>query len=154
MVFLRGVETSMHTICLVIFLSVVISIFEKLVNNRVVDLLEKCSIFSDFQYGFRSSWSTTDLLTVVSNTIARALNKSRATQAVVLDTSKAFDRVWHTELLHKLKSYRISSQIFGIIFFLSNWCSLVVLDGKSLQEYPVNAGVPQGSILGPTLFLL
>ena len=53
--FLRGVETSMHTIRLVIFLSVVISIFEKLVNNRLVDLLEKCSIFSDFQYGFRSS---------------------------------------------------------------------------------------------------
>ena len=68
---------------------------------------------------------------------------------------KAFDRVWHAGLLHKLKSYEISGQIFGLISsFLSNRRLRVVLDGKSSQEYPVNAGVPQGSILGPTLFLL
>ena len=55
----------------------------------------------------------------------------------------------------KLKSYGISGQIFGLISsFLSNRRLRVVLDGKSSQEYPVNAGVPQGSILGPTLFLL
>ena len=69
--------------------------------------------------------------------------------------SKAFDKVWHAGLLHKLRSYGISGQIFGLIFsFLSNKRLRVVLDGKSSQEYPVNAGVPQGSILGPKLFLL
>ena len=74
---------------------------------------------------------------------------------VVLDISKVFDRVWHAGLLHKLKSYGISGQIFGLISsFLSNRRLQVVLDGKSSQEYPVIAGVPQGSILGPTLFLL
>ena len=58
-------------------------------------------------------------------------------------------------LPHKLKSYGISGQIFGLISsFLSNRRLRVVLDRKSSQEYPVNAGVPQGSILGPTLFLL
>ena len=58
-------------------------------------------------------------------------------------------------LLHKLKSHGISGQIFGLISsFLSNRQLRVVLYGKSSQEYPVNAGVPQGSILGPTLFLL
>ena len=58
-------------------------------------------------------------------------------------------------LLHKLKFYGVSGQIFGLISsFLSNRRLRVVLDGKSSQEYPVNAGVPQGSILGPTLFLL
>ena len=72
-----------------------------------------------------------------------------------LDISKGFDSVWHAGLLHKLKSYGISGQIFDLIFsFLSNSWLLVVLDGKSLQEYSVNAGVCQGSILVPTFFLL
>ena len=67
----------------------------------------------------------------------------------------ACDRVWHNGILQKLKSYGISGQIFGFISsFLSNRQLWVVLDGRSSQEYPVNAGVPQGSILGPTLFLL
>ena len=111
--------------------------------------------FSDFQYGFRSSRSSADLLTGVSDRIARAFNMSGATRVVALDISKAFDRVWHAGLLHKLKSYGISGQIFGLISsFLSNRRLRVVLDGKSSQEYPVNVGVPQGSILGPTLFLL
>ena len=115
----------------------------------------KYVIFSDFQYAFRSSRSTADLLTAVSNRIARDFNRSGAIQAVALDISKAFRRVWHAGLLHKLKSYGISVQIFGLISsFLSSMWLRVVLDGKSSQEYPVNAGVPQGSILGPTLFLL
>ena len=137
-------------------LSVVSKVFEKLVNNRIVDHLEKCGLFSDFQYGFRSSQSTADLLRVVSDRIARAFNRSGATRAAALDISKALDRVWHAGLLHKPKSYGISGQIFGLISsFLSNRQQLrVVLYGKPSQEYPVNAGVPQGSILGPTLFLL
>ena len=109
--------------------------------------------FFDFEYGFRSSRSTADLLTVVSDRIARAFNRSGATAAVALDISKAFDKVWHAALLHRLKSYGISGQIFGLISsFLSNRRLRVVLDGKSSQEYPVNAGVPQGSILGHTRF--
>ena len=99
--------------------------------------------------------STADILTVVSDRIARAFNRSGGTRAVALDISKAFDRVWHAGLLHKTKSYGISGQIFGLISsFLSNRQLQVVLEGKSSQEYPVNAGVPQGSILGPALFLL
>ena len=107
--------------CPVSLLSVVSKVFEKLVNNRIVDHLEKCGLFSDFQYGFRSSRSTADLVTVVSDSIARAFNRSGATRAVALDISKAFDRVWHVGLLHKLKSYGISGQMFGLISsFLSN----------------------------------
>ena len=74
---------------------------------------------------------------------------------MALGRSKAFDGVWHGGLLHKLKSYGISGQIFCLISsFLSNRRLQVVLDGKSSQEYSVNVEVPQGSSLGPTFFLL
>ena len=91
----------------------------------------------------------------MSDRIARAFNRSGATRAVALDISKAFNRVWHAGLVHNLKSYGISGQIFGLIssFFSNRWLR-VVLDGKSLQEYLVNVGVPQGPIVGPTRFLL
>ena len=76
-------------------------------------------------------------------------------RAVALNMSKVFGRVWHAGLLHKLKSYGISGQIFDLISsFLNNRRLRVVLDGKFSQEYPINAGVPQGYILGPTLFLI
>ena len=91
----------------------------------------------------------------MSDRIVWAFNRSGANRAVALDISKAFNRVWHAGLLHKLKSYGVSGQIFGpVSSFLSNRLLPVVVDGKSSQEYSVNAGVPQGSILGPTLFLL
>ena len=83
------------------------------------------------------------------------LIESGATRAVALNIYNAFDRVWRAGLLHRLKSYGISGQIFGLISpFLSNRQLQVVLNGKSSQEYPVNEGVPQGSILGPALSLL
>ena len=148
----RSTAKNYHPVSL---LSVVSKVFQKLVTNRIDDHLENCGLFSDFQYGFRSYRSTADILTVVSDKIARAFNRSGATRAVALDISKAFNRVWHAGLLHKLKSYGISGQIFGLISsFLGNRQLGVVLDGKSSQESPVNAGVPQRSILGPTLLMI
>ena len=64
--------------------------------------MAKCGLFSDFQYNFRSSQSTADLLTVVSDRIARAFNRSVTTRVVALDISKALGRVWHAGLLHNL----------------------------------------------------
>ena len=88
---LRSTAKNYHPVSL---LSVVSKVFEKLVNNRIVDHLEKCGLFS---------------------------RRSGATRAVALNVSKAFDRVWHAGLLHKLESYGISDQIFGLISsFLSN----------------------------------
>ena len=78
-------------------------------------------LFSDLQFGFSSSQSTLGLLTVVSDRIAWAFNRSWATRAVALDISYAFDRVWYAGLLHKLKFYGISGQICSLISsFLSN----------------------------------
>ena len=88
-----GERSTAKNYCPVCLLSVVKKVFQKLVNNRIVDHLEKCGLFSDFQDGFRSSRSTADLLTVVSDRIARSFNRSGATPAVAIDISKAFDRV-------------------------------------------------------------
>ena len=136
-------------------LSVVSKVFEKLVINRIVDRLEKSSLFSDFQYGFRSFQSTADLLTSVSDRIVRVLLSLGLLELLHLIYPRLLTGFWHAGLLHKLKFYGVSGQIFGLISsFLSNRRLQVALNGKSLQEYPVNAGVPQGSILGATLFLL
>ena len=70
--------------------------------GKGLQLLEKCSLFSDFWYGFRSSQSTADLLTVASDRIARVFNRSVATRAVAFNISKAFDRVWHASLLAQI----------------------------------------------------
>ena len=150
-----GERSTAKTYRPVSLLFVVSKVLEKHINNRIVDHLGKCGLFSDFQYGFRPSRTTANLLTVVSDRIVRAFNRAGTTRAVALDIANAFDRVWHTVVLHKLKSYGISGQISDVISsLLSNRRLRVVLDRKSSKEYPVNARVPQGSILGPTLFLL
>ena len=150
-----GERSTAKNYCPFSLLSVVSNVFEKLVNKRIVDHLEKRGLFSDFQHGFRSSQPTAVLLIVISDRIASAFNRYGATREVVLDILKAFDRVWLAGLLHKLKSYGIAGQIFGLVSsFLNNRQLRVVLDGNSSNEYPVNAGVPQRFILGPTLFLM
>ena len=83
------------------------------------------------------------------------MDVSGETRVIALDISKAFDKVWHTGLLHKLKSYGVSGVFLDPIkSFLTDRKIKVVLDGRSSSCYFINAGVPQGSILGPTLFLI
>ena len=92
--FWKGLQLKSTT--LLVFFSMVSKVFEKLLNSRIVGDIENCG--SDFQYGFMSSCLTANLLTIVS---------------------KAFDRVLHAGILHKLKSYVISGQVFGLIFLFS-----------------------------------
>ena len=93
------------------------------------------AFFSTSSTVFKSSRSTANLLTVVSDRIARAFNRSGATPTVALDISKAFDRVWYAGRLHK-----ISGQIIGLISPFFSDRRLWLQDEKSSQEYPVNAG--------------
>ena len=81
--------------------------------------------FSDFQYGFRSCRSTADLLTVVSDIIARTFNRSGATRGITPYISKAFDRIWHACLLHKLRSCLMVFQVRYLALFLL----FTVIDG-------------------------
>ena len=136
-------------------LSVISKVFESLINDAVVSHLESHGLFSDHQYGFRKSRSTADLLTVITERIYRALDGNGVARAVALDISKAFDKVWHSGLLHKLSAYGIRGKVFNILqSFLLDRSLKVILDGQSSSTFSINAGVPQGSILGPILFLI
>ena len=109
--------------------------------------LDITGLFSDLQYGFRVFRSTVDNLTVLSDRIYNSLGAGGETSAIALDISKVFDKVW-------LKAYGVVAPILGIVeSFLQERSLKVVLDGKSSPLYSTNAGVPQGSFLGPTLFL-
>ena len=134
--------------CPVSLLPVVSKVFGKLIHNRIVDHLDKCGLFLDFQFGFRSSWSAADLLTFVSDRIVRAFNRYEATWTVAFDIFKPFDRVCHAGLLHKLKSCGISGQMFALnSSFLSNIWLQVVLDREFSQQDPGNVGVPKAPFL-------
>ena len=77
------------------------------------------------------------------------------TRAVFLDISKAFDKVWHDGLIFKLESYGISGPLLGLInSYLANRYQHVVFNGKCSQWSPIGAGLPQGSVLGPLLFVV
>ena len=107
------------------------------------------------QYGFRHSRSTGDLLSYVTDHISRVLDKQGETRSFALDISKAFDKVWHQGLLTKLHhSYGVTGQLHKLVAsFLQDRQMSVVLDGQRSSAKCISVGVPQGSILCPTLFL-
>ena len=136
-------------------LSIMSKLLESVINKRVTRHLTKNNLLCDEQYGFRSSRSTADVLTVITHRVSEALDDGFMTRAVALDISKAFDKVWHRGLLLKLSKNGISGNVLGIIeSFLSNRSLNVVINGQKSKAHSINAGVPQGSLLGPTLFLL
>ena len=82
------------------------------------------------------------------------MNPSREVRGLFLDISKAFDRVWHRGLLYKIKNFGIDGNLLKLIeSFLSDRYQRVTINGQSSDWLPIKAGVPQGSILGPLLFL-
>ena len=136
-------------------LPIVSKVFESLIASSIIRHADSLKLFSDCQYGFRATRSTADVLTVISERLSRVLEAGGRARAVALDISKAFDKVWHAGLIHKLCGYGINGHLLDLIrSFLSNRQLKVVLDGQESACYSINAGVPQGSVLGPILFLL
>jgi retron-type reverse transcriptase len=125
------------------------------VNTQLLKHLEQHNLIHDRQYGFRHKRSTADLLSFVTNTWNKSLELHGESQIVALDISKAFDQVWHDALLNKLPSYGLPPKLCNwTSSFLSNRTLSVVVDGYCSSFHTINAGVPQGSVLAPTLFLL
>jgi hypothetical protein len=135
--------------------SVLCKVMESCINVSIIRFIESHSLFSDHQYGFRSARSTGDLLAYVTHVWSSILDRGGESLVVSLDISKAFDRVWHSCLIAKLRHAGIdSSLLLWIGSFLHHRSLSVRLDGHSSKLHKINAGVPQGSVLAPTLFLV
>ena len=130
-------------------------IFEKLIYDNLYTYIYGNNFISDKQSGYRKGDSTVKQLISITHEIYKAFDESKELRAVFLDISRAFDRVWHDGLLHKLKQFGIHGEVLNIIkSFLSDREQRVVIDGICSGWADVEAGVPQGSILGPLLFLI
>ena len=135
--------------------STIAKVFETLLNSHFIKHLESNGLLSDHQYGFRMARSTGDLLSYLTDIWSSSLRDFGESYIIALDISKAFDRVWHQALIAKLPAYGFTPPLCNLILsFLSDLFISVVVDGATSAPFPISSGVPQGSVLSPTLFLL
>ena len=125
-------------------------IFEKFLFSNVYKYLIANNLISEHQSGFRPGDSTTNQLLYLVHTIHLALDEQKEVRSVFLDISKAFDKVWHVGLLFKLQQIGIDGILLKLFkSYLSNRNQRVVINGFESEWGLIEAGVPQGSVLGP-----
>ena len=122
---------------------------------RLGRFIEHCGVLPTTQVSYRKGVGTCDALLCVSHTLQSALESGQEARIVQIDFSSAFDRVNHQGILYRLSSVGIGGSVLSVLTqFLSNRSQFVLVDGCRSKLGNVVSGVPQGSVLGPLLFLL
>ena len=136
-------------------LSIFDKIIEKAMHKRLYSFLEQHNILFQNQFGFRKNNSTTFALLEITERIKETIDNQKYGCGIFIDLRKAFDTVNHQILLSKLEHYGVRNTSFNWFnSYLSNRQQYVFVNGETSQLRNINCGVPQGSVLGPLLFLI
>ena len=136
-------------------LSALNKVLEKIIYSRLIRFIDVHNILYKYQFGFRRKHSTTLALIDVIDKIRDNLSKGMKVAGVFIDFSKAFDCVNHAILIKKLEHYGIRGEMLQLLIsYLTNHKQYTTVNGAESETKYINCGVPQGSVLGPLLFLL
>ena len=153
--FKKGNKTNPEKYRPISILPVVSKIIERVVHNQIEAFLTENKILYKYQSGFRKNHSTDFCLQYINNKISKGFDSGLLTGIILIDLQKAFDTIDHNILIEKLKIIGFcDKEIKWIRSYLSNRTFQVSIDTTLSEAGCINCGVPQGSILGPLLFLL